>query len=423
MVDVGGIATPEAPVDLNSMGVDPSVLQNLCLKVLYTVPQGTTEWMSNQVNIPMPLCEQMLQQLKVEQMVSVLGQVGPFNHRYSITERGREQAKRLMEISGYIGPAPISLNAYTAMIDWQLAQFPQISLELVREALKELVLPEHDVYTSALAIMSQRSLFLFGPPGNGKTSIARALHNAVKGDLWIPYCIGIGEEVIRVYDQQCHEKAEFQSPQPWKVDGRWVRIKRPLTIAGGEMTIESLDLAFSPSTRFYEAPLHFKSNGGTFVIDDFGRQRVDPSDLLNRWIIPLEHRVDYMTLHTGLKVMVPFRQMLIVATNLDPNRVMDPAFLRRMGYRVYVGSPNKERFCEIFHRYAARYNATVSQALLDRLLQQYAKEGRELRACEPRDLIERVRDISKLRRTTMQVTDENLRLAWAGYFGLTPQQD
>lgn len=419
MIQINELAAPEAPTDLMSTGLEPEILSDLCLKSTYTVPQCTTEWVAQQIHLPMPLVEELMQQLKDDQMLQVLGQVGPFNHRYSITDRGREQAKRLMEISGYVGPAPVSLAAYTAMIDWQLAQFPQISLELVKEALKELVLMEPDVYTAALAVMSQRSLFLSGPPGNGKTSIANALHNAIRGELWIPHCIGVGNDIIRVYDQQCHDEIDISSSQPWKMDQRWVRIKRPIIVAGGEMTLDSLDLAYSHAMRFYEAPLHFKSNGGTFVIDDFGRQRVEPSELLNRWIIPLEHRVDYLTLHTGLKVMVPFRQMLVVATNLDPDRVMDPAFLRRMGYRVYVGSPGKKRYCEIFKRYASRYNIDIPDDLMERLLQQYQKDGRELRGCEPRDLIERCRDICKLRRQPMKISDETLQLAWAGYFGIS----
>ncbi|QGJ71492.1 putative ATPase [Planctomycetales bacterium 10988] len=423
LIEQDGIICPEAPSDVYATGISASVISDICLKAAYTVPQCTSEWVAGQLHLQMPLVDDLLQQMKIEQLVEVLGQLGPFNHRYAITERGRERARRLLEVCGYIGPAPVSIDQYTSMLDWQISQFPRINLQMVRDALEPLVVPEEDLYTAGLAAMSGRSLFLSGPPGNGKTSIARLLHDAVYGDLWIPFCIGIGNDVIRVYDPQCHELSEMDLSQPWKIDQRWVRIQRPLIVAGGEMTIEALDLSFSPALKFYEAPLHFKSNGGTFVIDDFGRQRVAPSDLLNRWIIPLEHRIDYMTLHTGLKVQVPFRQLLIVATNLDPNRVMDPAFLRRMGYRIEIQTPTIERYREIFIRYAKEnYDLTPPQPLLERLLDRYKRESRELRACEPRDLIERVHDICLLRREAMDLNDEYLDLAWCGYFGTKRKQ-
>lgn len=423
LIEQEGVLCPEAPADVYATGIPAQNISDICLKAAYTVPAFTSEWVAGQMHLPMPLVEDLLQQGKAEQLLEVLGQLGPFNHRYAITDRGRERARRLLEICGYIGPAPVSLDQYTSMIDWQLAQFPRITYELVTQALAPLTVPEEDVYTAALAVMSQRSLFLSGPPGNGKTSIAHCLHNAIIGDLWIPFTIGIGNDIIRVYDPQCHELADLDLAQPWKIDRRWVRIKRPLIVAGGEMTIEALDLSFSEALKFYEAPLHFKSNGGTFVIDDFGRQRVSPSELLNRWIIPLEHRIDYLSLHTGLKIQVPFRQMLVVATNLDPNRVMDPAFLRRMGYRMEVQGPTAERYREIFNRYAEeKHGVRVPPALIDRLLTRYNKENRELRSCEPRDLIERVGDICKLKRQPMELNDEFLDLAWCGYFGMKRQQ-
>lgn len=419
LIDQQGIICPEAPPDVYATGLPANILSDLALKFCYTVPQCTSEWVASQMHLPMPLIEDLLQQMKNEQLLEVLGLLGHFNHRYAITDRGRDRARRLLEISGYIGPSPVSLDQYTAMIDWQLAQFPMITLETVQEALSPLVLPEEDVYTSALAAMSQRSLFLSGPPGNGKTSIARLLHDAIQGDLWIPFCIGVGSDVIRMFDPQCHTLADISLPQPWKVDQRWIRIERPLIVVGGEMTIEALDLAYSPSIKFYEAPLHLKSNGGTFVIDDFGRQRIAPTELLNRWIIPLEHRIDYLTLHTGLKIQVPFRQMLVVATNLDPNRVMDPAFLRRMGYRVEVQGPSPQRYKEVFVRYAQdHFNLVPPPKLMDRLLDRYARESRELRSCEPRDLLLRINDICRLRRTPMEINDEFLDLAWCGYFGV-----
>lgn len=423
MIEQGGVICPEAPPDVYATGVPAGTLADLLLKAAFTVPQFTSEWAAGQTHLPMPLVEDLCQRMKADHLLDVLGQLGPFNCRYSITDKGRERARRLMEICGYIGPAPVSLESYTAMIDWQLSQFPTIDFELVKEALGPLTLPEDDVYTAALAVMSNRSLFLSGPPGNGKTSIAKLIHDAIQGDLWIPFCLSIGSDIVRMYDPQSHQLADVSITQPWKIDQRWVRVERPLIVAGGEMTIESLDLAYSPSTKFYESPLHLKSNGGTFVIDDFGRQRVAPTELLNRWIIPLEHRIDYLTLQTGLKIQVPFRQMLVVATNLDPNRVMDPAFLRRMGYRIQISGPTPQRFKEIFVRYAQdNFNVLPPPRLLDRLLERYQREGRELRACEPRDLILRMADICKLHRQPMEINDEYLDLAWCGYFGIRRDQ-
>ena len=183
------------------------------------------------------------------------------------------------------------------------------------------------------------------------------------------------------------------------------------------MTLDSFDLTYSPALRYYEAPLHLKANGGTYLIDDFGRQRVDPHELLNRWIVPLEHRIDYLTLHTGQKIQVPFRVMLIIATNLDIGAITDPAFLRRMGYRLHVGSPTPERYAVIFERYAARRGLVVPPGMVGRLLERYRATGRELRSCEPRDLIERAEDICRFRGLPLELTDEVVDLAWAGYFG------
>jgi predicted ATPase with chaperone activity len=367
------------------------------------------------------LAGELLEQLRTEQLLEILGSSGPFGFRYAISGRGRERAARLLEISGYIGPAPVSLEAYTAMIEWQLAQAPEVRRSHVAESLSDLVLPEEDALLAGLAASSGRSLFVFGPPGNGKTSLGRLIHQALQGDLWIPHCIGIEENIIRVYDAQLHQAVDETESSPWSIDRRWVKIRRPLIIGGGEMTLESFDLVYSPSLRYYEAPLHLKANGGTFLIDDFGRQRVDPHKLLNRWIIPLENRIDYLTLHTGQKIQIPFLQLLIIATNLEPGRVTDPAFLRRMGYRLHLTPPSPERYREIFERYASRDDISVPPGLLDRLLERYARENRELRGCEPRDLIERARDICRFTGRPLELDDEIMALAWTGYFGSNPK--
>jgi hypothetical protein len=408
---------PAAPNEPRATGLDPIVLGNLALKAAYTVPQFTAEWAARRLHLPQPLVTEVLEQHRVDHLLEVLGQAGPFGFRYAITGRGRERAARLMEISGYVGPAPVTLASYTAMIEWQLAQAPVATQEDVAAALAELVLDGDDALLAGLAASSGRSLFLFGPPGNGKTSVGRMIHGALRGDLWIPHCIGIEENIIRVFDPQLHQPAQDASDEPWAIDKRWVRIRRPLIVGGGEMTLSSFDLTYSPSLRFYEAPLHLKANGGTFLIDDYGRQRVEPHELLNRWIIPLEHQIDYLSLHTGQKIQVPFLLMLIIATNLDLEAVTDPAFLRRMGYRLYLGEPTPELYSQIFERYADRQGFPVPPGLVSRLLERYQREKRELRSCEPRDLIERARDICRFTGRPLELDDEVMRVAWSGYFG------
>jgi len=417
MVQLGNVLAPAAPADLDDTGLDRGVLVDLTLKYAFTVPQFTTEQAARRIHVPFPLVQEMLEQLTTEHMVEVLGQVGPFNMRYIISQRGRERAGRLLEVSGYIGPAPVSLEAYTAMLEWQLAHFPKVSPKHVLGAVADLVLPTHAVEVAGLAISSGRSLFIFGPSGNGKTSLGRLIHNAQHGELWIPHCIGVESSIIRVFDEHYHEASAFAVDQNRALDQRWVRVRRPLIVVGGEVTMDSFELAYSPSVRYYEAPLHFKANGGAFLIDDFGRERVDPHQLLNRWITPLEHQIDYLTLQTGQKIQVPFRQMLLIATNLNPDIVMDPAFLRRMGYRLYLGNPTQEQYQQILERYAARKSVTMDPKLVTRLMERYQSEERELRACEPRDLIERVHDICRYRGKPVEVNEETLDLAWMGYFG------
>jgi hypothetical protein len=408
---------PAAPKDLRATGLDPSVVSNLALKTASIVPQFTTEWAAERLRLPLPVVGEVLEQLRSDNMLDILGSSGLFGFRYSISGRGRERAARLMEISGYIGPAPVSLDDYTAQIACQLAAIPGVRPEDVRGSLAELVLREHDALLAGLAVSSGRSLFLFGPPGNGKSSVARLIHGALHGGLWIPYCIGIEENIIRVFDQHVHEVVENSDQPSHLLDRRWVRIKRPLVVAGGEMTLDSLDLIYSRGLRYYEAPLQLKANGGTFLVDDYGRQRVDPHELLNRLIIPLEHQIDYLTLHTGQKIQIPFHLMLIIATNLDLGQVTDPAFLRRMGYRLGLAEPSPEQYRQIFERYAERCGVTVQEGLVDRVLFRYGLEERELRCCEPRDLIERSRDICRFTGRPPGLDDEVIDLAWTGYFG------
>ena len=417
MIDIGAGFAPAAPGKIADCGIDRSILLDLVLRTAYMLPQFTTQQMATRTHLSHTIASELLEQLRKDNLLEVQGQEGHFSYRYLISGRGRERAERLLEICGYTGPAPVSLEAYRAMLEWQSEQNPSPTAEDVKKALAELVLPEDVVATAGVAMSSGRSLFVSGPAGNGKTTLGHLLNKTAGSDMWIPYSIAIDNSyIIRLFDSHCHEVVEHDATQP--VDKRWVKIRRPFVVAGGEMTLASLDLAYIPALRYYEAPLHMKANGGTFLIDDFGRQHLAPDQLLNRWIIPLEHKIDFLTLNTGQKIQVPFLLMLIIATNLDPKDVTDPAFLRRIGYRVQINAPTPESYAEIFRQYATKCGvAKVDAKVIDGLLARYRSTGRELRSCEPRDLILRAADICRYRGEELVLTDEIIRQAWNGYFG------
>jgi predicted ATPase with chaperone activity len=419
MVRAGDVLAPEAPLRTEDTGVGADTLADLLLKFGAGVPQFSTDGAARELRLALSIVEELAEQLRTDHLIEILGQTGPFSSRCSVTARGREHAARLTEISGYVGPAPVTLDAYTAMLEWQLACAPEVLAQDIDSALRDLVLTEHAVRVAGLAASSGRSLLLFGPPGNGKTHFGQLLHQALRGELWIPHSISVENAAVRVFDPQWHQPIGDSSEFDRHVDQRWVRIQRPFVTGGGELTLDSFEFIFSRSLRYYEAPLHFKANGGTFLIDDFGRQRVDPRDLINRWIVPLEQRLDYLTLQTGKKVQIPFRQMLIFSTNLDPDSIMDPAFLRRMGYRLHLSPPSQAQYTTIFERCAARIGAAVPPGAVARLLERYRTEGREMQGSQPSELIARVADIARFRRQPVDLGEEALDIAWASYFGST----
>src|SRR5262249_19035940 len=280
----------------------------------------------------------------------------------------------------------------------------------------DLVLPNSLLQTLGCVINSRTSLFLTGLPGTGKTAVSERMNNALTGSIWIPYAIEIDGQIIRIFDSHCHIPVESAEPGI-EHDQRWVEIQRPLIIVGGELTLENADLVWSDSARFYEAPFQVKSNGGTLVIDDFGRQRVAPRDLLNRWIMPLERRVDFLTLHNGKKIEVPFEQLVVFSTNLNERDLVDDAFLRRMGYRASIDPPSTSAYIEIFKRAAGERCIAINQDCLDHLLRKYAIEDRLMKSCEPRDLLNRVADICRFEERAFELTPHLIDLAWKNYFG------
>jgi hypothetical protein len=416
LVRVGELIAPKAPQELPAIQLEEAALANLIVKLAYTVASFTTEWVARQLHLSLALVGELLGKLCFEGHVEQLWQTSQASSHYKIAPQGREQAARLMEVCGYIGPAPIRMESYAAMLGWQFSNTPPVQPDLVVSALSGLVLAPKAAQMAGLAISSGRSLFVYGPSGNGKSSLGRQIHTALPGDYWIPYAIDVGESVIRLFDAHVHQRVEPVERHE-AIDHRWVRVRRPLVVVGGELTLEFLDLIFIPSGRYYEAPPHLKANGGVFLVDDFGRERVSPDQLLNRFITPMEHQIDYFTLRTGQKIQLPLRHVLIIATNLSPESVTDPAFLRRMGYRVYLGAPTPEQYRRIFQLYAQRQGVAIAPEVIDQLLERYKAQNRELRACEPRDLIERARDICRFHSRPFELTAKVLDLAWSGYFG------
>ena len=414
---LGDVYCPRAPQTIADAKLDDGALVELAVKTVYTINRFTIAWLSDKLRVGFPLATALVQQMISEGLIEETLFGSGDKTVYRIGDRGRQQASRAMESSGYVGPAPVSLEAYQAMVRWQFANTPEVKPENVTSALSNLILTPEAVEMAGLAVSSGRSLFVYGPSGNGKSSLGRAIHTAMRGDLWMPYSISVRSNVIRLFDEQVHQRVDIGAGNAQAIDQRWVRVRRPFVVVGGELTLEYLDLVYSPALRYYEAPPHLKANGGVFLVDDFGRERVSPHQLLNRFITPMEHNFDYFTLVTGQKIQVPLRQVLIIATNLSLETVTDPAFLRRMGYRLMLEAPTPDAYSRIFTGYAAKHGVEASPELLDALLAKYQAQNRDLRACEPRDLIERARDICRFRGKTLALTPDVMDLAWTGYFG------
>lgn len=407
---------PPVPEEPGDTGVSETFLCDLALKHVAQSPDPTTDRIASAVCLPRSITEELLQHLYREKLIEVRLQMAAGATRYGMLDRGWDRLQRAYSICGYIGPAPVSLADYVQMIHLQAVPAEASTLEKIERAFSDLVLPESLLQTLGCVINSRRSLFLTGPPGTGKTAVSERVNAGLGGSIWIPCAIEIDGQIIRVFDSHNHRKAT-QVDLPEVFDRRWVLIERPLIIVGGELTLENADLVWSEVARFYEAPFQLKSNGGTLVIDDFGRQRVSPHDLLNRWILPLERRVDFLTLHNGKKIEVPFEQLVIFSTNLEEKDLVDEAFLRRMGYRARLEPPTNEAYRKIFNNLVIERKLEVEEGCLDHILDRYASENRPMKACEPRDILNRGADICRFERRPLKVTRELLDVAWRNYFG------
>jgi hypothetical protein len=431
----GGVLPPE-PTTLAETGLTIGFLSELALKHIYFAGVLSGQQLADDLRLPfLGVVDVALNFLKEEEYVDIMGAQGGFYERsfqYVITSKGRNKVHEVLDRSQYAGPAPVPLAVYVESVKRQSVGEMVIDQHTIRQAFEGLVISDKLMDQIGPAANSARSLFLYGPPGNGKTSIAEGISRILQGHVIVPYAVEIDGQVIKVFDPLNHEpiaqpnarRAQAdessllgESEPEARVDGRWILCRRPVVVVGGELILEQLELIYDPIAKVYEAPYQMKANGGLFLIDDFGRQQCRPQDLLNRWIVPLEKRVDYLALQTGKKIEMPFDVLIIFSTNLDPKQLVDDAFLRRIRHKIEVPNPSPNEYREIFRLVCKGRNIPYSDDGLRYLLQEhYIKIGRDLRCCHPRDLCDQILDEAKYRSIAPQMTKELLDRACAAYF-------
>jgi DNA-binding PadR family transcriptional regulator len=415
---------PSMPQRVEDAGLDFSFLVELLAKVLYVRGQLRLPDLAAHVKLSPGVLEPLLTFMRTERLCEMVRRGETEGAMaYNLTDLGRSRAQDFLQRSQYAGPAPVSLKAYVSHVEKQSIVDMGVTREKLNQAFSGIVIKQQLLNQFGAAMNSGRAIFVYGPAGSGKTYISERLVGLLSGSVAIPYAIEVDHEVIQVFDPVVHEPVAVQGPKPSVLDrgrsddGRWVLCRRPVVLTGAELTLAMVDLEFDHKARFYQAPPQVKANNGLFIVDDLGRQLVSPQDLMNRWIVPLDRRVDYLALHTGKKFQIPFDVIVVFSSNIQPSKLADEAFLRRLGYKIFVGPLDEAEYRGIFMQVCAQTRIPFVEDGYRYVLEDlHGKKGKPLLACHPRDILCQVRDIARFNCIPPELSRELLNWAWDNYF-------
>lgn len=412
--------TPDAPTSVAATGLSLEFIADLALKHIMNMGEFRLSTLSQRLGLPTAILDETVEMLRREKLIEVRSatQFVKSSFNFVVTDLGKSRGGELLEICRYVGPAPVTLEAYREMVENQSIRNIMVDDQTVHDAFAQIVISDHLLKRLGPAISSGAPMFIYGPPGNGKTTIAETIGKVLPETIYIPYALTVGGQIINIFDPVNHTLAEpTEDEVPEELDQRWAHIHRPVVVTGGELTLRMLDLEFNSIAKSYEAPLQMKANNGLFILDDFGRQQMDPQQLLNRWIINLDRQIDFMSMHTGMKFEIPFDQLVIFATNIEPRELVDEAFLRRIRYKIKIDHPTEAEFAEIFERVCRMNSIQFDKAVFSYLVEQwYRRHKMPLNACHPRDLIDHVIDMSRYHNRAPVLTREAIDQACENYF-------
>jgi predicted ATPase with chaperone activity len=410
---------PAPPRKLSETGLSESLIETLALKHVLVVGTASGRYLAERLGLPFGLLEEVFHTLRSRQLLAHAGSAPLNDYYYVLTDLGQERAQTFMGACAYVGPAPVPLVDYVMSVEAQTINAEAPRRAELEQAFRDISIDPALFESLGPAINSGAGLFLYGAPGNGKSTLAKRITSCFGQRIWVPQTLVEDGQLIKLYDSAYHEvvaEGEASLIKASDYDRRWVKVRRPTVVVGGELTMDSLEIRHDPHSNVSEAPLQLKSNCGCLLIDDFGRQRIEPAQLLNRWIVPLENHHDFLTLATGKKIQVPFEQLIIFSTNLEPKDLVDEAFLRRIPYKIEIGDPSEEEFHRLFQLYARAFECEYRPEVVDYLLQAHYGGNRPLRRCHPRDLLSQIRNYCVYNEWSLEMRPEYFDHVVSSYF-------